>query len=562
MQNISLENKSVQIATWGTFFATVLVTDRLSFEPANLGKMVVLAITAFTLLFISFPVTKQIWKNNKVLSTLVLIFVTSCLISIIFSETMFTRGFYGAFGRSTGFLTYVSLSILLLVSLNFSMKESFSRVIRFFYFAAILNILYSILASLGYDLITWNNTYNKALGTFGNPNFIASFMGIFFGVHLCNFDRFKDSRKKLVLFFAICISAVYVVVLSGSLQGYVLIGYGILLSTFFRLHFDDKRKSISKIFALISLIAGIVAILGVLQKGPLASVLYKPSVTFRGEYWQAAINMAKDHFLFGVGLDSYGLYYRQYRDASAAAYPGLNVVTDAAHNVVLDIFAGAGVFALLAYLGIIVSILVSCFSYFRRLEKFDPLFASLFLGWSSYQIQSIISINQIGLAVWGWLLGGCLLAYTRVNVIVERVDLNPKQLKTQSRNDERLLPPSYVLLLTSGVALGIGAASPSLIADINFRAALTGQTTTVEKVVKVAEAWPQDNFRMERVVVALNNQNQVGPAKTLAAKYALLFPDDFVAWRILYSLSEDGSMEKIAYKERLKELDPLNPEWK
>ena len=561
MRNISLEKKVVQIVTWGAFLSTVLVTDRLSFEPANLGKMVVLSITAFTLLFISLPVTKTIWKSNRVLSILIMAFVSSCFISIVFSETMFARGFYGVFGRSTGFLTYFSLSILFFVTLNFSMKESFSRIINFLYLAAILNIIYCIAVGLGYDIITWNNTYNKVLGTFGNPNFIASFMGIFFGVHLSNFDRFRNSRKKLVLFFAICISTVYVVHLSGSLQGYVLISYGLFLSTFFRLHFMHNRKLPSKIFALMSFSVGIVAVLGVLQKGPLSAILYKPSISFRGEYWQAAINMAMDNFLFGVGLDSYGLYYRQYRDSSAAAYPGLNVVTDAAHNVVLDIFAGAGIFALVAYLGVIFSILIISFRYFRSLDKFDPMFSGLFLGWSCYQIQSIISINQIGLAVWGWLLGGCLVAYTKVKMKLDREDLNTKQTKSQSQIRESLLPPSYVLLLTAGMALGTGVSAPSLIADINFRNSLIGKTTTVEKLVKAAEAWPQDNFRMERVVVALNNQNLVDPAKVLASKYALFFPDDFVAWKILWSLSENGSREKQAYKVRLKELDPLNPEW-
>ncbi len=561
MNNSILEKKAVQIVTWGILLTTVLVTDRLSFEPANVGKMVALSIVAFTLLFISIPVTKSIWENNKTITIWVLIFVVVCLISIIKSETTFPRGFYGAFGRSTGLLTYLSLSILFLVTLNFSMYESFRKIIYFFYIAAILNIFYCILASFGYDLITWNNIYDRALGTFGNPNFIASFMGIFFGVHLSSFDFFKNSRKKLVSFFVLGVSAVYVVYLSGSLQGYVLIVYALILTTFFRLHFSKKMKLVSRFFASISIAIGLISILGVLQKGPLGSILYKPSITFRGEYWQAAINMAKDHLLFGVGLDSYGLYYRQYRDASAAVYPGLNVVSDAAHNVILDIFAGSGVFALVAYLGIIFSTLIVSYKFFRSLNKFDPLFTALFLAWSSYQIQSIISINQIGLAVWGWVFAGCLIAYTKIKPKVETHDFNKKQLKSHAITIVRSLPPSYVLLLTAGVSLGIGISAPSLISDINFRNTLLSQTTTVEKLVKVAEAWPQDNFRLERVVVALNNQNQVGAAKILASKYALLFPDDFVAWKILWTLSEDGSKEKQAYKVRLKELDPLNPAW-
>lgn len=564
MQKEILEFKAVQIITWGALIATLIITDRISYEPANLGKMVALAISAFGVIFLLLPNLKQIWSENKIITTFLIIFLSFCLISIIVSQTLFIRGFYGAMGRSTGLLTYLSLAIFFFTSMCFVRGKSFRRVIYFFYTAAVINILYCIAASLGYDLLTWDNTYNKVLGTFGNPNFIASFMGIFFGVNLAWFDYFKGSRKSKTLFFILGLSSVFVIYESGSLQGYILVALTSFLYFYFKLQFKEHTKLISRYFLTFSFLLGLIAVAGVLQKGPLASLLYKPSISFRGEYWQAGINMAKDHMLFGIGLDSYGLYYRQYRDATAAIYPGVNIVTDAAHNVLIDIFAGAGVFAVLSYLAIILLVFFRSIKYFRTLKQFDPLFTALFLGWISYQVQSTISINQIGLAVWGWLFGGCLIAYTKIKPQIELNGqvFNLKRRNKSSRPENNMLPAGRVLTLTLGVAFGVAISSPSLIADIKFRHAFSSKDTTVEKVVSAAENWPQDNSRMERVVVALTNQNLPRDAQIFAAKYALLYPHDYASWNALWTLSPDGSREREAYKKRLSELDPLNSKWK
>ena len=564
MQKEILEFKAVQIISWGALVATLIITDRISYEPANLGKMVILGVSAFGVLFLLLPNLKQIWTENKIITAFLITFLLFCLFSIIFSQTLFVRGFYGAMGRSTGFLTYLSLSVFFFTSMSFGRSRSFRRVIYFFYTAAIVNILYCIAASLGYDLLTWDNTYDKVLGTFGNPNFIASFMGIFFGVNLACFDYFKGSWKARTLFFIVGLSSIFVIYESGSLQGFILVALTSVLYIYFKLHFNEHTKLISKYFLSLSFLLGFIALAGVLQKGPLASLLYKPSISFRGEYWQAGINMAKDHLLFGIGLDSYGLYYRQYRDASAAIYPGINVVTDAAHNVVIDIFAGAGVFAALSYLAIIFLVFFRSIKYFLTLKQFDPLFTALFLGWISYQMQSIISINQIGLAVWGWLFGGCLIAYTKIKPPIESNGLivDSKNRNKSTRQENLMLPAGRVLTLILGIACGIGVSSPSLIADINFRKAFSIKETTVEKVVSAAERWPQDNSRMERVVVALTNQNLPRDAQILAAKYALLYPNDYAAWNALWTLSPVGSREQEAYKKRLSELDPLNSKWK
>jgi hypothetical protein len=48
--------------------------------------------------------------------------------------------------------------------------------------------------------------------------------------------------------------------------------------------------------------------------------------------------------LNGVGLDSYGDFYRPFRSLEAVTRTGPQRVTNTAHNIFLDVTTGAGLF--------------------------------------------------------------------------------------------------------------------------------------------------------------------------------------------------------------------------
>lgn len=79
-----------------------------------------------------------------------------------------------------------------------------------------------------------------------------------------------------------------------------------------------KNESLGHIglFAFVS--TGIIAILGMLQVGPLTDLLYKSSVTVRGYYWNAGIQMLKQSPLTGVGVDRYGAFLKSIENSNTA----------------------------------------------------------------------------------------------------------------------------------------------------------------------------------------------------------------------------------------------------
>jgi len=113
------------------------------------------------------------------ISVLIASFTSTLAISMFLSNSPWERGFFGAYGRSTGLLTYFGLSIILFASLSLNTVVSVQRIIKAFLFVGFANIIYNLLVIFGTDIFTWQNPYGKPIGTFGNPNFISSFMGMY-----------------------------------------------------------------------------------------------------------------------------------------------------------------------------------------------------------------------------------------------------------------------------------------------------------------------------------------------------------------------------------------------
>lgn len=557
------ELRAASIVAWASLFVTLLVTDKLSTDPVNLSKQ--LALSAFAFCLVPFLLNKResSFREFKYLYIPLIVFLTATLSSVFLSENTIERGLYGSFGRNTGFLTYFCLAIFLLVTSRFGSEESFKKIIKFFVIAGSLNIVYSIAASNGYDLFTWANPYNSILGTFGNPNFIGAFMGMFATVLFVQlFSNLKSPRQLMLISLAI-VMTVYVILLTNALQGILVAAFGFSFSLYFYLRSNSRFSKLFFPYLIIVLAGAVIALLGIMQRGPLSSFLYKPSVTFRGEYWRTGINMWADNPLFGVGIDSYGQYYRTYRSLSSTVAPGMETTTDAAHNVYIDVLAGTGIFGFLGYLSLSVFVLFCAFKFIRSVRNFDPIFYSLFLGWCAYQLQSLVSINQIGLAVWGWVLGGAVIGYSRMATVNHQRSLDASgsikaKAKGKTRNQGELLDPSMLLKSTICLVIGFLLALPPFMKDVSMRSFLTGKGTP-EELIQLAKEWPRDSNRMSRTYVILAQNDRGFEARELAAYTTTIFPNDYSSWYALYQIAQLDTPERAAYKAKLHEIDPHNP---
>jgi len=560
VKQISIEKSLSSYVAIGAVGVTLIITDRINTEPVNIPKMLLLAGLAGAVLGMMLWSKALQQRSIRNIFYLIISFSILLILSSALSSNPFERGFYGAFGRNTGALTYISLALILIAVSTFKEFSSYIKIIKAFVIAAVANIIYSLFAGAGYDVFTWSNPFNGAvLGTFGNPNFIGAFMGIFISTMFIALIEYRAERMKLIIASLGILLGIIVIKLSDALQGAIIPVFGISALSLIYLKYFPRYKVVRNTAAIVYFFGFIVGALGILNKGPLAQLLYKPSLTFRGEYWQTGINMGLDKPIFGVGIDSYGSYFRTFRNESATVLPGVDVTTDTAHNVFIDIFCGGGFPLLLVYLLINLSVVVTAMKHIKVSSKFDPIFTFFSIGWLTYTIQSIFSINQIGLAIWGWLFAGAIIGYSKLDPNQNESNrLNSKSKKKSSQ--QSLAPAGAALSAIVGLVVGLLIALPPMVRDTQFRNIQT-KSGGSQELIELVNSWPLDSVRINRASVLLTNSSLNVLSAEVALNGTKSFPNDYASWYTLYELSGEGSTERETYRAILNRIDPFNPKY-
>jgi hypothetical protein len=336
----------------------------------------------------------------------------------------------------------------------------------------------------------------------------------------------------------------------------VVTGAGLAMIGVYLVRSKTKGWAFTASYLIGVAIAGGFALAGALQKGPLSSVIYKRSVSLRGTYWETGVSIGQAHPLTGVGMDTYGDYYRAFRpDRALIDTPGVKVVTNAAHNVVIDIFAYGGYPFLLSYLGILAVGIWAIARVTLRNRAYDGTFVALATTWLAYELQSIISINQIGLAIWGWVLVGALVAY--------EYSTRPEQESSQKVKPQKEKELIFSPQLIGGIGVVIGAllAVPPMAADAKWKSALkAGNLQQAEAALVSTYLSPSDSSRISQAVITFENSKL--PEQALKyARFGVEFnPNNFDAWRVLYAASLSTPEDKELALANMKRLDPKNPD--
>ena len=557
MQKNNYEGSLIHVLSIGSLMVTLTLVTGSVTDPINSPKLFILGGVSVGAIFLSLKSGRRLSTRNLALFRLsILGFLGWATLSSLFSQSPLSQNIYGVYGRNTGLLTYFFLGLLALASVTIKDEILTKRLVLGFIFSGAVNLVYGSWVLLFGDFIGWNNQYGSLLGTFGNPNFISSFLGIFFSV-VCVFLIHADTKLRLFLSAVLVLTAVQLVN-TASLQGTVIAALGVWILIFCLILTKTRKPTYLIAFSLPSMLVGLVSILGAFGVGPLSVYFSQQTLIYRTEYWYAAFKMAMSNPLFGVGMDSYGDWYRFSRSADSLVSPGASVVTNAAHNVILDILSYGGFPLLILYFTINIFALNSVVRYLKNVSKIEPYKIAIIILWLSYHIQSFISINQIGLAIWGWVTTGILIGWfgSDRQFSVNQKKIHPGKLTAT----QQVVSPN--LLLIPGVAIGLILSAPPLAADMKWVTALKSQQVNdLEKSLTKDYFNPLTSARLSQAVQTLEQSNLTD----LAVKYARLGvefnPRNTDSWKMLYYVSKSSPEEKSKAKKALIALDPLNPEW-
>jgi O-antigen ligase len=557
-------NKVASLIALTACVVGLAISPVINVDPINVPKLTLLFILTMAAVGVALSSPFLFFaQQNKVFFIAVSLFITQMVLVMIFSNAPLNQQLFGTFGRNTGFIAYLSLGFLSLVSL-FAGSIFFSeKLIYAILITGGLTTIYGILQTTGNDPIKWANPYNNLIGFLGNPNFSSSFLGISATGAVAILMRRKISLLVRVSVLLFVIGALALIIRSNSQQGALVFAAGtfVVLSLFLiGTQFRMKKVFLGSFFTL-GIIFGSAVVAGTLNQGPLGDLLYKLSVRQRGFYWNAAIEMMQSKPLFGVGLDSFGDWYFQLRSSNAALLSP-DAQSNAAHNIFLDMGATGGFPLFFLYLFIMMFTLFISIKYLYRNPTFNWGFAGLFGCWIAYQAQAVISINQLGLGVWGWTMTGALIGIEYKSRKNESPVDNKSSTLSQSKRNSGKKSKEKISIQNVGFGAVAGiiallAILPFYTSDTSYRKSL--DTRSAEQLVLAATKSPIDTNRTLQAANILINSKLPVPAKELINKVLSENPRYYSAWKLLYEISEESSPDKLRAANKLRELNPKVP---
>jgi hypothetical protein len=532
---------------------TLFVSPWNSTDPINLPKMFLLGLFGFSLLglFLS-GAPHRLNRIEPALLLAVSIFVVQSFLVFVSTESNLDFKLYGTPSRNTGYLTYTMLVILLISTSYLASKEFAKFYLRVFFVTSSVLASYGIAQSQGFEVFNYVTYYsNNVFSTFGNSNFHSGFMGMSSAAFLTYACFGIMTRPQRLTFFLLFALSILNVSLSSS-QGFVGFSGGFLSAMILYLY-QKRRHLVAIAILFISFIGFVFFVLGLFNVGPFAKFVYETSVRVRGFYWDAGIRIMKEHPFFGVGFDGYGDWFNRSRSLEAYNY-NASVVADSAHNVPLDVGTSGGFLLLIAYLVIHLLVLRSVFTYLRSTEGFDAVYVSLFSAWAAYQIQSLLSINQIGLGIWGWTLTGLLIGYQKLPKI-QKIDkaVSRSGIHKKTNKTPQAMSVSVIALF---MFLGMAVSAPPYLAGTKFYKAL--QSGDYSVLISSAYLKPYDRSRFFNVALILKENGRPEEALRVLLDGTKIFPDYYSAWKEIRS-NPEASPAQIAIAEKaIRRLEPYD----
>lgn len=328
---------------------------------------------AMTLLMLRRPLTPvALWRGASWTQRLIAVYLLftwlSALLSPYFPETLV------GVSRHEGALT------ITLYCLCFLFVSVYGRAERGMLCALGVTVLIfctiCVLQLCGYNplsLYPEGSTYFDAntaypgtyLGTIGNVDLVAAFLCLIIPLFWVTLLRSRDKRRWWLL-LPLC-EAVYVLLKMRVLAGIVGVFGGSLLALLMLCSGQRSRKR-----AWIALGIGLAGTLFVLWRFDFGGTLHELHELLRGNFdgsfgsgrihiWRSVLREAPSHLWFGTGPDTMlraSLPPFERFDAAR----GVTIVArlDVAHNEFLNILFHQGIFALLTYLGALLSAAVRC----------------------------------------------------------------------------------------------------------------------------------------------------------------------------------------------------------
>ncbi len=424
-------------------FLTPVIFDRRIGIVFSITKVTVMRLLMTTMIAV-WMIKLMLKQNHKFVRTPldfpVLSYMLAATVAAITSVHPF-MSFIGFYGRYEGLSTLYIYGLLYFVTTNFiKTKEQILRLMWTTMIAAAFMSMYGVIQRFGLDPYAWGGvvTWQRVIGTIGQPNFLAAYVDMAFIIGLALLLRMGDIDWAGWRTWGFACDAI----LRGSLLAGLFLIYVCVLFTisrggflglfggmavFFALAKRDlairKWREMLTLFVMIVVVTGItslnpetspfgrvtseVAKVEELAKLETSIITYSASLS-RIETWKSGFKIIADHPLFGIGEEVLKMVFPRYETNKFRFYEGFHVKQDRCHNEVCDMSVTRGTITLALYVWLIATYFYMSVKIIRG--DADPelrLFTAAFLGASiAYIMQNEFSFGVVAITTLFWNLMG------------------------------------------------------------------------------------------------------------------------------------------------------------
>lgn len=549
---------------------TILFILTVYTDPINLPKLLILIPFTLTALLLFVSLRKYSpQKTSTIEQRLLLLLYLSLGIAMVLigflGSKNYIRVLFGADGRNNGLIYYVCVVVLaiiiLRVAISFTELEYLDKVLSW---TSLLFMAYCVIQFLDLDPASWENPYNRVIGTLGNPNFSASALSCF--AVYWQYKFFKSGAQGLSKRFFLLLPAIVMALLSWStqsLQGLIVFALGSALILYIYARERSASPSIPLVFFLgggASLLLLFTAFLGF---GPFGGSLEQYTLKLRG--WYALFGfqaMLKSPWL-GVGVDNYISAFRIYRNEEFVSQYGSGLSSNNAHSTPVQIGSSFGLLVFTIYCVIQLLILLRALSVLSTRDTSFSSLKGIALIWILVFSQSLLSIEIIGLGVMNWILGAVILSTSK-----SQDSTFTSKAKSANRPRKILKYPVWTGTLSIvSLCLGATPAIPISIEDRAFQNLSLYQVSdesskkfaveNFNKLGKFTLYYPNklDQIFRNMIDAGLNSEAEVSVKNLYKVEPDNAYAVDLLA--TFYKNTQQFPLE-VAIRKELRNLDPWN----
>lgn len=442
---------------------------------------------------------------------------------------------------------------------------------------------YGICQNLGYDFI-WSNGAllqsfgSRSISTFGNPNFLSSYILFAFPLGFIYFLNAKTKASK-IYYFLVCLFYIAFLAISqtrSSWLGLLCAGAVMLCSKTFRDFIFDKKKY----FVLLLVCAGAIFVFWpaqqqdgqyksiVLQRLEKESTLKPNKFTLavakedinqsyhqRLLMWTSGLKNIKAKPLFGWGWGSWQLTFGPMQGKLLNKYPALKELktqANAAHNVIIEIITQSGFIGLISYLIMLGILFIIFINYCKKETKISKklFYLAVFSSCVGFFADNLLNMTFTIPVI-------CFVFYLYVGILAS---LEVKKFALE-KSKLRLFLILVTLLASMLIVKNFNILLSSYYYFSGVKVGLAGNMDKTEELFEkgynLSPVFPDDSFNYIKILLKQQKKERLNEVVTEVINY---YPYYYEFQYIGAAMEADkGNLEgSLAYLKKALELYPFH----